>query len=178
MRTPYTIIDGKDLVVLRENAQKCWLNGKSAVRMGDRVRFGLEDQLVGQLGELALARFLGHPEKYFERRDEINCHPWEGDGGSDYPGHQLDVKTSLMRRSREPLAYNLVVRPRERHAENLYVLALVPALDREAIRVVLVGFIRDGELPSEPQASGVFAGAYRVAARELHEMGELMEVLT
>lgn len=171
-----TTIKGRSLARVKINAEKCWLNGKSHVRSSEsRSSFGVEDQIVGQLGELALARFLGKPETYFERRALINENPWQGDGGSDFPGLQVDVKTSLMRRVRSPLSYNLVVRPRERHEDNLYVFALVPSLGAWDCRVLLVGYATDADLPVHPESEGVFAGAHRLPARGLRDLGELAQ---
>jgi hypothetical protein len=38
----------------------------------------------------------------------------------------VDIKGSLMRYSNNPLNYRLLVRPKERHDNWIYVLALVP----------------------------------------------------
>lgn len=173
-----TLVSGWELEAIRYNAEECWLGGKSHVRTGDRVSHGPEDQFVGQLGEFALARFLGKPEVYFERRAEINKNPWMGDGGSDFPGAQIDVKTSLMRSRRSPMKYNLVVRPRERHEDNIYVFALVTKLDFVESKVVLVGYAHDRELPDTPDESGVFAGAYRMPCSMLRDIGGLREEIS
>lgn len=171
----YTIVDGPDFQRVKENAELCWINGKSHVRSTDRVEKGPEDQLVGQLGEYALAKFLGDIDGYFERRDLMNLNPTVGDDGSDFGGLPIDVKTSLMRASLKPLSYNLLVRPRERHADNLYVLALVSQIQDTEAKVYLVGFAEDRELPFVPESFGPFKGAFKFEACRLHAVDELSE---
>lgn len=173
-----TTIRTDDLRVIIDNARLAWLGGKSHVRDEDRALYGIDDQLVGQLGEYSLAKYLGNPKAYFQRREEINQNPWQGDGGSDFPGLQVDVKTSLMRRQRNVLKYNLVVRPKERHKHNIYVLALVKEIWVDKPEVILVGWARDDELPDETDQQGVFAGAYRLPATSLHDMRELKDLTT
>lgn len=169
-----TIIRGEDLITIKDNARKAWLGGKSNVRRpGRRESFGLEDQFVGQCGELALAKYFERTETYFTRREEINIRPWEGDDGSDLSGHPIDVKTSLMRKSQDPFRYNLVVRPKERHENNSYVLALIPRLTNEECKVILVGYAKDSEFPEFPDSTGVFSGAFRIPADDLRDLAFL-----
>lgn len=174
-----TVVETQDLHRIRQHARKAWINGKSNVRTSDRGSFGMQDQLVGQLGEFGLAKYLGDTGQYFARREERDLTPYEGDGGSDFPGLQVDVKTSLMRGSRNAFQYNLVVRPRERHENNIYVLALVPTLADylDGVKVLLVGYADDREFLPNLEDQGVFAGAYRLSARELHDLSDLKEML-
>lgn len=171
-----TTITGNDLVLVKANARSCWLGGASHVRSSDRTEWGEVDQLVGQLGEFALARFLGDPDAYHRRRSEINKDPWKGDDGSDFPGLRIDVKTSFMRvRDRSPLQYTLVVRPAERHSENIYVLAVVTEMHEESCMVKLVGYARDEEF-GPARTNGVFAGAHCIPGWKLHDLGGLQEM--
>lgn len=171
MKVYSTTIEPEDFEKVKQNAEKAWLNGKSHIRSSDREQYGMEDQLVGQMGEYALAKWLGVLPSYFSRREIINLNPWKGDEGSDVDGMQIDVKTSLMRRQKDPSRYNLLVRPRERHNENIYVLALIP--DIQDGKVLLVGWLRDSELPTDPVGSGVFAGAFLMPATNLNDMKSL-----
>lgn len=166
---PTTKVDGEILERIRGHAEKAWLNGKSHVRTSDRATKGMEDQLVGQLGEYALARYFGVEEQYFNRRLLIEEQPYLGDGGSDLPREQVDVKTSLMRGSQNPERYNLLVRPAERHDGNIYVLALVKSLVAP-VHVLLVGWCTEADLPSKPAEKGIFEGAYRLPATKLRPM--------
>lgn len=148
-------------------AKQCALGGVSRVRAGAARRESLEqDQLVGQLGQLAMSIYLyGHAQPYVLSRHVQNQHPHLGDNGIDLLGTNLDVKTSLMRASPSVLKYNLVVRPAEKHASRVYALALIPeALDQ----VHLVGWATTEELPTEVAQSGPFFGAYVVSAQSLN----------
>lgn len=166
-----TIIDDEAFTRIEANAEAAWLNGKSQIRTDDREKYGMTDQLVGQMGEYALAKFLGDTDGYFARRDLINKTPWKGDGGSDITGHAVDVKTSLMRRQQDPTRYNLLVRPKERHKDNIYVLALVPSL--EARKVLLVGWLPDYRLNVKLRTEGVLKGTYALNATCLNDMDKL-----
>lgn len=153
--------------VIRDHAAKAALGGQSRV-FADRAqrleRLG-DDQLVGQAGEAALSKWLtGTLDWYAETRDVRNAAPTLGDAGTDLLGANLDVKCSLMRASADPLRYRLLVRPDERHADTIYVLALVPPT-RD--RVILVGWARDSDLPPAPASDGPFAGAYVLPAGTL-----------
>lgn len=151
------------------HARKAELGGVSQVRTGvERAAALPQDQTVGQLGTLALVKYLyGTTERYLFARSAQNRTPHDGDGGQDIIGANLDVKTSVMRYGQDPTKYNLCVRPRERHAEWVYVLALVPK-DYEDNRVVhLVGWCSDEQLPLTPAADGPLAGAYVVPAGAL-----------
>lgn len=172
MKTYSTVIDGKDFEVVEQNAEKAWMNGKSHIRSSERERFGMEDQLVGQMGEYALAKWFGDIPSYFSRRQKINETPWKGDDGSDIDGLHIDVKTSLMRRQKDPSRYNLLVRPGERHQHNIYVLALVESIELK--KVLLVGWLKDSELPTHPVSSGIFEGAYLMPATNLNDMKNLL----
>jgi nitrate reductase NapE component len=134
----------------------------------------IEDQLVGQLGELALHRYMGAEEMYFQRRAEIDKNPLVGDGGSDFGC--IDVKTSLMRRSKPHELYRLAVRPRERHDESIYILALVETLT-PPIKVVFVGWAYGFDI-KHISTEGTFKGAYVMPASELIPMRLLRHALT
>lgn len=165
-------LSGYDWNLVQHHALKASLGGISRVRAGaDRSAFLNQDQVVGQLGTIALHKYLyGTTERYIFSRHAQNRVPDQGDGGEDLPGANVDVKTSVMRYGQDPLKYNLCVRPRERHAGWVYVLALVPK-DYECNRVVhLLGWQADEDLPSEPAAAGPLAGAFVVPASDLHPL--------
>lgn len=176
MKPRVTVVDEDSWKRIEKNAEAAWIDGKSHVRGSDRSAKGLEDQLVGQIGEWALAKFCGQTETYFSRREEINRNPYSGDGGTDLLGFAVDVKTSLMRASRSPLKYNLAVRPGERHPGTIYVLGLVDSLSSR--KVWLVGCCEEQNLPDEANKQGVFAGAYVVPATKLSDMGVVKALVT
>ena len=106
---------------------------------------------------------------YDSIRDKQNEQPNVGDGGVDIPPFRLDVKGSMARSlSKDVLTYNLLVRPKEKHENWMYVLALtVPP------KVALIGWAFDSDLPDRVESSGIFEGAYRKIARELKPMSSL-----
>jgi len=172
------VLRAEDVAVCRENARLACLGGRSSVRGADRAAALKVDQFVGQLGNAALSIYLtGSTDAYARTRREANETPWRGDGGSDLLGLPLDIKTSLMRCSRDPYDYRLIVRPAELHDGHTYVLGLVehPAWSGSTLRdmgeatVHLVGWARREGLGS-PEASGMFAGACVLGAHLLNPM--------
>ncbi len=151
------------------------IGGRSAVRHDrqDRMESLGTDQLVGQYGECALHLLVfGDVEPYIARRQRINLTPFEGDSGSDIDGLPWDIKTSLMRAGPDPFGYRLPVRPAERHEDFVYILALMS--DVQVPEVLLVGWIREEEIPQHIIVSGPFCGAHVVRASFLHPMEELL----
>lgn len=161
-----------ELRLAEAQAQACALGGTSHIRgASDRAASLTEDQVIGQLGTIAMHKYwFGDLTRYLMGRYVQNQHKWDGDGGDDMLGGNLDVKTSLMRRSPDPLYYNLLVRPRERHDGWVYVLALVPVDYKDTLRVHLLGWLGDAELPTEPMADGPMAGAFKVPAVDLNAL--------
>lgn len=153
----------------RHFAGNAEVGGTSQVRSGgDRQASLATDQVVGQLGELALSRYLGGtPLFYALTRTVRDLDPTRGDDGGDLLATNLDVKCSLMRASPDPLRYRLLVRPRERHDGSVYILALVAEDVWSTGKVCMVGWCADRDLPPEPAADGPFAGAYVVPATAL-----------
>jgi hypothetical protein len=154
-------------------ASAACIGGNSSVREdADRLERLMEDQTVGQLGQMALAIWKdGHMGEYLIQRAAANAYPTQGDGGADFVGSNIDVKTSLMRASYDPLSYRLPVRPAEMHDGWVYVLALVEPF---MVGVVLVGFAVSSDLMARGMATeGTFAGAYVLPATELRPLPPL-----
>lgn len=143
------------------------------MRGEDREARLREDQYVGQLGELALHMVvLGvgpGRQAYTARRSIQDRQPYTGDNGYDMDAYPYDVKTSLMRRSHDPLTYTLIVRPREWHPSTIYVLALVDKGDHRTT-VHLPGYARGDELAQ----GGRFGDAYTLPASSLHPVCHLV----
>lgn len=157
-----------ELSCIKRMSVKAEIGGKSHIRTKDRLASLTEDQLVGQIGQFAVSKYMfGTAERWAMNRWFINQNPTYGDAGFDIPGLNLDVKTSLMRASKEPLSYNLLVRPKERHAGWIYYLALVGDIQQEKLPVYLVGWAKDEDLPPEPALDGKFKGAYVLPANKL-----------
>lgn len=170
----YTYIQSDIFERIREHANNACIGGVSRVRTQDRQPRLAEDQLVGQLGEFALSRFLGNEEAYFERRSLRDLNPRIGDSGSDFSDLPIDVKTSRMRRSQDPGKYNLLVRPDERHSDWLYVAAFAERNLEPPVKVVLAGWISESLLPDETAADPRFEGAYALPVPLLNSMAYLL----
>lgn len=160
-----------ELRLVEHFADQAAIGGTSHVRHDDRQDKLRDDQLVGQLGEAALSRYLcGSTVRYTLTRTRRNLQPHLGDAGGDLVGSNIDVKTSVMRYSPEPLQYRLLVRPAELHPDTVYVLALVYPDWRTTGEVTLVGWATREDLPDLPEADGPFRGAYVLPAPHLHPL--------
>jgi hypothetical protein len=130
-------------------------------RTMDRRR---EDQIVAQLGHWAFCYWKDGDElAYLAHREACNELWWEGDGGTDVLGLNVDVKASLMRSSPDAWRYNLLCRSPE--PASVYVLALVPT---EMDRVHLMGWATgESLLETEPVSYGPLEGARAIPALQL-----------
>lgn len=151
-----------DLRIVGRFVDGACVGGMSNVRGRDERREKLkEDQVTGLIGNYVLALWRdGHPGAFITSREAQDKTPTKGDNGQDLPGLNIDVKASCMRGSPDPLRYNLWVRPRERHSQHTYVLALIAANGVEEIRrshalaVHLVGWCTDKDLPEKLDSDG------------------------
>lgn len=158
------------LRLAQRQAKLCCIGGRSNIRESQDREAELEiDQTVGQIGQIALALWKdGHIGEYLAQRAAANAYPTQGDGGADLLGSNIDVKSSRMRHSDDPMRYRLAVRPRELHDGWMYVLCLVDSMMTGAM---LVGWATSEELTEfPPDDDGPFAGAYTIMAPELHRM--------
>ena len=163
-----------DFELLETNAKKAAIGGKSQIRRNEnRKQFLYEDQLVGQIANYAASVVLTKSSGgYKEAREIANNNPYKGDDGVDIIGlSNVDVKGSLMRYSSDPLSYRLLVRPRERHENWIYVLCLVP---KDMKRCYVVGWIKDGDLPAKTYEGPIESlhGAFVVPAKKLEKMSD------
>jgi hypothetical protein len=165
-------IPGQDLDLILHNAREARIGGASAVRRpSDRDENLARDQVIGQLCHYAVVWYLtGSAGGYVAAREFANRDRYRGDCGRDVPGFPIDVKGSLARGERALQDYRLLVRPRERRENWVYVLALVESLDRPKVR--LMGWAIDSDLP-EPEEDGLFRGAHCLWADELRPMETL-----
>lgn len=147
-------------------AQSAEIGGRSSVRAVDRQEHLNEDQIIGMMGNYALHKYyFGHCHLFKISRQIADQYPNKGDGGSDVPGANIDIKTSLVRTSLPLTKHWLLVRSAERHPATIYVLGLVPP---EKDRVCLIGWLTDGEL--QIIQDGLFKGAFGQQAQYLHPM--------
>lgn len=147
----------------------------------DRQAKLIIDQMVGLMGNYALALWRdGDARSYRDVRHNQNLFPRKGDGGYDLPRCRVDVKTSMMRRSQNPLDYNLAVRPKERYPDWVYALALVENFDMESLNknpvatVHLAGWLLSQDLPEKPSGTGALSGAFTVPAMNLNPFPPLV----
>lgn len=155
-----------DIKLCTDYASRCSLGGHSQLRGSDRMVKLAQDQLVGQLGQLALSYYwTGSSFVYKTSRWFADLDPTRGDGGSDFPGTRLDVKTTKLTHP-EFLDYHLLVRPKERHKDNVYIFALAcdpKQMESENWTILLVGWAHDDE----------FNGAYAVKAYKLNPLPKI-----
>jgi hypothetical protein len=159
-----------DFALATHFARQAEVGGVSRVRGQDRAATLSEDNLVGQLGTLALHKYLyGHTHAYAQSRYMQNKFPTLGDQGDDLIGANVDVKTSVMRYEQNPQKYRLLVRPKEFHSGWVYVLALLGSEYSRFHDVHLVGWATAEQLP-EPEVDGPFAGAHVLQASRLTQL--------
>lgn len=172
-------ISNSELKMLKHMADKASIGGISRIRnKEDRLKELTMDQLIGQLGTYAFLKYWtgrAFCYEYLISRYYANLHPDQGDGGSDVPAANIDVKTSYMRASDDPSKYRLLVRPSEKKNDWIYVLALVeknnaPITEWTESKVALVGWATSDMLPSETASSGIFSGAFVLDAIHLQQL--------
>lgn len=159
-------ISSMELAFVKRYASQAEIGGRSAVRGADRQMTLQEDQVIGMMGNYAINKYLsGNAHSFRLSRHLINQYPTMGDSGSDVPGLNVDIKTSLVRTEMPYKRHSLVVRSAERHAQTVYVLGLVPP---ERDKVLLMGWAVNEEL--KPITTGIFTGAWGLQADALHPM--------
>lgn len=173
----HSIIE-EDIPLILSNAKKAEIGGRSQIRSKqDRSERLSEDQLVGQISTYCASMILtGSKDGYVAARDKANANPTRGDNGIDIIGlSNIDIKGSLMRYSNNPLNYRLLVRPRERHNNWIYVLGLVPK--ERPYKCHLVGWAKDSDLPLNPYNGPIKSlhGAYVIEAKDLRTIHDLVQ---
>jgi hypothetical protein len=169
-------ITSSELAFLKRHAKRAELGGKSHIRGADRQATLGRDQLIGMVGAFAGTKQLFGDVRLFRmQRYFADLYPTVGDGGSDIPGCNIDIKSSAVT-SPDLLSYHLLVRPKELHDGMVYVLALVEerALTSHPPCVVhLVGWASAEMLPRTPSTDARFAGAYALPASALNPLMRL-----
>jgi len=137
------IFTNEQIQLAKNMAKQAEIGGVSWVR--DKVSRDInlkDDQLVGQLGELAASVYLtGSIDCYIQHRTERNKNPYTGDDGTDIM--EYDVKTSLMRYGQDPTKYNLLVRPRERGKNKKYLPVFI---SKDMMTAYIMNAVSDEEL--------------------------------
>lgn len=157
------------LSTIRQMAKAAELNGRSHIRQpGDRQEKLSQDNMIGQVADAAFHVYLmGHGMEWKRKRWYQNHYPWQGDGGSDVPPSNIDVKGSLRHGGLPFDAYRLAVRPAELHADTVYVLAIV---EQDYSWCHFLGWASTAMLPADVESDGTFAGAYILQASKLYPL--------
>ena len=139
------------------------------------------DQAVGQVAMCAVSKYLhGNTTTYFTTRFHRNQAPDQSDGGYDLGAVNIDVKGGLMRHSRDPENFMLLVRPHEVHPEWVYIHCLLYHPSENPIdwlevhpKIYLTGWCTTEDLPPEPIDAGPLKGALGVPVPDLNPLPPL-----
>lgn len=165
--------------IIKKMAIAAQIGGRSEVRkVEDRIENLKEDQLAGQIGECGL-HLLVYDDitQYVCRRERMNADKHKGDGGSDLDELPWDIKTSVMRDCNDPMTYRLLVRPRERHKDFIYILGLVEDINIDEPTLIMPGWCHEREIPGHTHFGGKFDGAHVLHANALHPMEEIQNFI-
>lgn len=156
-----------ELMLIKRYAQSTIRGGKSNIYADQEERMNnlSINQLVGQIGEyVGHIYWFGHSEYYQENRHQTAQKPYQGDGGSDVPGGNIDFKSSLLKGGHR-LNYHLYVREPELHENIVYVLVLVELINDGAMAHI-IGWANDGLLRKRE----MIGNRYEIPARDLYPL--------
>jgi hypothetical protein len=133
-----------------------------------RNETALEDGLIGQIGCFVLNSYwYGSAERYMLSRYLASQNPLKGDGGSDIPGANIDVKTT--RKRDKPLEdHLLLVHPKEFHSDWVYVLIILEQVSDLGTIAHVMGWVTSEQL-NKPERD-VLRGNYYCLASDLNPM--------
>ena len=164
-------ISKETFALAEKNATIASKGGRSNVRrVGERNTKLMTDNMVGQLGMIAMCRYMhGHIADYLVNQFYANLYRNSGDGGHDFTGMNLDVKAARYYNNRERtvLEYRLAVHKNEWHEDWVYALAVV---DLDARTVYLPGWASGEDFPKQAVSHDAvrFRDSYIIEARELN----------
>lgn len=180
MITPEDIITvnlrKSEMNLIKRMAQQAEVGGRSQIRKGQDRSDNLSiDQLVGQIGTYVGCKYIqGDIKDYRVSRYYANKAPTVGDGGADITGSNIDFKASEIRNpNKDLMTYKLLVRPRERHDDWVYVLILVSDISEASSTAHILGWADTRMLPEQTETSGIFKGAYVLPAENLKPLPPL-----
>jgi hypothetical protein len=157
-------------------ARRAEIGGVSQIESGQARADNLsERQVTGQAAQLAFNLYqFGDVHAYRVSRWHADANPKKGDGGSDVPGLNLDVKGRRMRYGDDVAEYlrsgKLPVRPKERHRDFVYVLVYVRM---DVTKAYIFGWLHEADLPRKVDQSGTFKGAFTVPAARVNPYPKL-----
>lgn len=164
-------VEGSDFALAKSYAKAFELGGRSFRDPMSRAENLEIDQLVGALGEMAVALYLTGNSHVWKltKWARFQCFS-QNDGGEDILGLNLDVKTSLVR-STLPLGdHRLGVRQEEIRDDTVYMLCLVTELTDDSATIEIMGWAAREDLPDIPVNSGPWDGAHCLPAGRLRPL--------
>lgn len=161
--------DDEQIAAIENNAAEATIGGKSCIRSAeDRSKTCKDDQIVGQMCELALHMFVFGKKKGFNLwkkvRDSKNKTRYQGDNGQDlFDGTSMldiDIKGSRLKTGKRAISYNLVVNPgdpasgrkSEYHDNWIYIAAFCGRNEDGSVKndsVVMTGWVKSKDI-AEP----------------------------
>ena len=172
----------EELKELNSNAGEATLGGNSQVRSSaDRSKTCSSDQLVGQMGELALHKFAFGDrgfEFYKKSRAKRNATPHRGDDGQDFfDGEKhidIDVKCTRLKEDAKAIRYNMVVPSKEFYHDWIYVQAFCGMANGKEKNdaIVLVGWCISEDIAEMRDFKG-YGNRHFCGVHELRPMSEL-----
>jgi hypothetical protein len=172
---PFDSLNEKEILKHAKSAHR--VGGKSIIPDGQKSFIDRQqDDVIGQYGTAIGHQYWFGTDYFYQMTRFYNdLYLHSGDGGYDVPGAKIDFKASEIRNHDKPLLdYNLAIRPKERHKEWTYFLILINFVQR---RGHIIGWATDEMLPDQPEADGIFKGAYIIKARELNPLPPVKWVL-
>jgi hypothetical protein len=175
--------DEDEMESIMSNAQKATMYGGSQIRSASsRQATCGDDQIAGQLGELALHKFFYGKDgfKYYQQsRDKRNANPKKGDGGRDlFDGEKhldADVKCTRLQYGAKAIRYNMVVPEKEFYKDWVYIAAFCGKTDESTDKndaVILAGWIYASDI-EELRDFKTYGKRHYCGVNELRPMSEL-----
>jgi hypothetical protein len=164
---PYSLLS-----MCKVNARQCMIGGRSNYRKpgDDRTRNLYLDQLVGQIAHAAASVVLfGSTKAYRTSRYFANLFPMVGDGPSDIPLGNIDIKGTRLADGLDRLNHHLVVWPRDHRPNFVYMLVIVDIREGMPVKCWLAGWAGTEHLKAYMRGTGhQFSGAYAMQVRDLY----------
>ena len=121
----------------------------------------MDHQVTAMAGQIALSKYwAGSTEPFLVQRFFADLHKFSGDGGSDLPGTNVDIKTSR-KTAGDLWGYHLWVRAREYKPGTIYILGV---FEPEALAVYLLGWCLGAALTQDAP------GRWGAVAQDLHPL--------
>jgi hypothetical protein len=176
MKKEYVEINFEDSEIqyIENISKKMWFKGKSNIQNYEkRLKQGLFDQFIGQLGELALFKFVYKEagfQKYKTLRENKNKNLYAGDEGKDLDNLPVDIKCSYIRnKNLDFQRYHLWIREKEYHNDFYYILSLAEK-NANKWKVYLLGWTKSEKLNKKIIENNIVR--YEILAKNLLSMNK------